>query len=59
MTGTTEISSAFQLDSRLLPNAFRFALAVVIVTSLLPAPSARGCVRSQQYGTESARQREL
>ena len=29
----------FPADSRLLPNAFRFALAVVIVTSLLPAPS--------------------
>jgi transglutaminase-like putative cysteine protease len=30
-----------QLDSMLLPNAFRFALAVVIVTSLLPAPSVK------------------
>ncbi|OGO03866.1 MAG: hypothetical protein A2Y72_02390 [Chloroflexi bacterium RBG_13_53_26] len=28
-----------QLDSVLLPNAFRFALTVVIVTSLLPTPS--------------------
>jgi transglutaminase-like putative cysteine protease len=30
-----------QLDSVLLPNAFRFALTVVIVTSLLPTPSVR------------------
>jgi transglutaminase-like putative cysteine protease len=31
----------FPADSRLLPNALRFALAVVIVTSLLPTTSAK------------------
>lgn len=31
----------FPPDSRLLPNAFRFALAIVIVTSLLPTTSAK------------------
>jgi len=31
----------FPPDSRLLPNALRFALAVVIVTSLLPTTSAK------------------
>jgi len=31
----------FPADSRLLPNAFRFALAVVIVAALLPTTSAK------------------
>jgi transglutaminase-like putative cysteine protease len=31
----------FPPDSRLLPNAFRFALAIVIVTALLPTTSAK------------------
>jgi transglutaminase-like putative cysteine protease len=49
----------FPADSRLLPGAFRFALVIVVVTSLLPAMSAKVAPVASMWDTISSPARAI